>query len=126
MASARKDREQRFVEEYLTDLNGARAYTAAGYHAKTPKVAAVCAAKLLARASIANAIQARQKAIAERTNITVEGIVRRLAAIGFGDIRKLFDDKGCSGPSTSCRKTSRPWWHRLRATTFSRAVAMPR
>lgn len=55
-------KQQRFVEEYLIDLNATKAYIRAGYTVKSEDVAAATAYKLLRDAKVQEAIQeARNK-----------------------------------------------------------------
>ncbi len=68
-------RQQRFVDEYLADLNATQAAIRAGYSARTANEQG---ARLLAKASIAEAVQAAQKARGERLQITQDDVVRGL------------------------------------------------
>jgi phage terminase small subunit len=81
-------KQQRFVEEYLIDLNATAAYRRAGYTA-TGNAAEVNAARLLRNAKVAEAITAAQDSRSERTEITQDMVLRELAKIGFSDMRKL-------------------------------------
>lgn len=85
------DKQQRFVDEYLIDLNGKQAAIRAGYSAATAEVQA---SRLLSNAKVAEAVSARQTVIADKLEITQERIAAELAKIGFADIRTLFDDGG--------------------------------
>lgn len=89
MASGKKDaltdKQRRFVEEYLVDLNATQAALRAGY-AKSG--ASVEGARLLANAKIAAEVAKRQQKLSEKLGVTVESIVAELAKIGFADIRK--------------------------------------
>ncbi len=86
-------RQQRFVDEYLVDLNGTQAAIRAGYSAKT---AAEQAYDLLRRPHIASAVAAGQAAIQERAQVTAARVVREIALIAFADPRELVETKvGC-------------------------------
>jgi hypothetical protein len=74
-------KQQRFVQEYLVDLNGAAAYRRAGYTVGSDPVARVEACRLLANPSVAAAIQAAQQARAERTQLTQDWVVQRLVKL---------------------------------------------
>jgi len=52
-------RQERFIEEYLVDMNATRAASRAGYSARTANEQG---ARLLANGSVASAIQAAQQA----------------------------------------------------------------
>ncbi|WP_184709918.1 terminase small subunit [Comamonas odontotermitis] len=76
-------RQQRFVDEYLVDLNGTQAATRAGY---SPRTANEQAARLLANASVAAAVQAAKEKRAERVEITQDMVLKELAKIGFANM----------------------------------------
>lgn len=78
-------KQQRFVKEYLVDLNATQAAVRAGYSAKT---AAEIGAENLRKPQIAEEVTKRQGKISERLEITQEMVVAELAKIGFSDIRK--------------------------------------
>ena len=84
-------RRQRFVEEYLIDLNATQAATRAGY---SPKTANEQGARLLAnvsvRSALANAMNARER----RTHITQDRVLQELSRIAFFDIRRLYNTDG--------------------------------
>lgn len=84
-------KQQRFVEEYLVDLNGTQAAIRAGY---SPKGASVQACRLLALAKVQAAIQAGREALSRRTEITADAVLKELAKIGFADIRNIFREDG--------------------------------
>lgn len=78
-------KQQRFVEEYLVDLNATQAATRAGYSAKT---AYSIGDENLKKPEIAEAIKRAMDARSERTEITADRVLNELAKIGFSDIRK--------------------------------------
>lgn len=79
------DKQQRFVEEYLVDLNATQAAIRAGYSAKT---AGQQGERLLKNVEVQSAVSAAQQARSKRTNITADRVLQELAKIGFSDIRK--------------------------------------
>lgn len=79
-------KQQRFVSEYLIDLNATQAATRAGY---SPHTANEQGARLLANVSVALAVAEAQQARSERTEITQDMVIAELAKIGFADMRKL-------------------------------------
>ena len=86
-------RQQRFVDEYLIDLNGTQAAIRAGYSAST---AAEQAYDLLRKPQIVDSIAVARKAQQERTQITADKVVTELALIAFADARELAEVKtGC-------------------------------
>lgn len=84
-------KQTRFVDEYLVDLNASAAARRAGYSAKN---ANVTGPRLLANASISDAIAARQAALSNKTGITAERIINELAKIAFVDRRGIASLKG--------------------------------
>lgn len=79
-------KQQRFVEEYLVDLNAAGAARRAGYGLKA---AMRMGSENLAKPAIAAAIEVRQKVLREKAEITADMVIRELAKIAFGDQRRL-------------------------------------
>jgi phage terminase small subunit len=79
-------KHQRFVEEYLVDLNGTQAAIRAGYKEKSARFTA---AELLARPDVQEAIEAERKRQAEAAGVRAERVLRELAAIAFADVRDL-------------------------------------
>lgn len=79
-------KQERFVQEYLIDLNATKAAIRAGYSAKTAEQQGH---QLLKKTSVAAAVSSSQKKTAARFEITKERIVEELAKIGFADIRKV-------------------------------------
>lgn len=77
-------RQQRFVAEYLTDLNATQAAIRAGYN---PKNADVTGPRLLGNVGISAEVQKRQALLAEKHGITVDRIVCELAKIGFANMK---------------------------------------
>lgn len=84
-------KQQRFVEEYLIDLNATQAAIRAGYSEKT---AGQQGFELLKKPEIQTAISEAQKARSERTEITQDMVLRELAKVGFSDLRNVFTAAG--------------------------------
>lgn len=79
------DKQARFVEEYLIDLNATQAAIRAGYSEETARQ---IGAENLTKPVIANAIAAAQKARSERTQITQDRVLQEYAKLGFADLRR--------------------------------------
>lgn len=73
-------KQQRFVDEYLIDLNATQAAIRAGYSGKT---AFSIGTENLRKPLIQKAIQQRKQAREQRTEITQDRVIQELAAIGF-------------------------------------------
>jgi phage terminase small subunit len=84
-------KQQRFVDEYLIDLNATQAAIRAGY---SPKTARQIGQQNLSKLVIQAEITEGRKRASERTEITVDRILQQLAAIAFLDVRRLFDAEG--------------------------------
>lgn len=74
------DKQERFVQEYLVDLNATQAAIRAGYSEHTARSQGQ---RLLTKVDIQAAIQARQAELREKTEITQERVLDELSAIAF-------------------------------------------
>lgn len=79
-------KQQRFVDEYLVDLNATQAAIRAGYSQKTANEQG---ARLLANVSVKEAVARGMNERSGRVGITQDMVLRELAKIGFSDIRKV-------------------------------------
>ena len=86
-------KRQRFIEEYLVDLNATRAYRAAGY-AGDDNVCAVEGHRLLSDPKVGAAIAAAKAERSERTRIDAEWLLTRLAAEATADVNDLYLEDG--------------------------------
>lgn len=76
------EKQQRFCEEYLIDLNATQAAVRSGYSEKT---AYSIGQRLLKKAEVQNEIQKLKNKRSDRTEITQDMVVQELAAIAFAD-----------------------------------------
>lgn len=76
-------KQQRFVEEYLVDLNATQAAIRAGYSKRT---AYSVGNENLNKPEIAAAIQEARDKQAKRTEITADRVLRELAKMGFSNM----------------------------------------
>lgn len=74
------DRQKRFCDEYLIDLNATQAAIRAGYSEKT---AEQTASRLLTNVKVQEYIEKRKKDRIERTEITQDDVLKELAIIAF-------------------------------------------
>src|SRR3954469_25417892 len=84
-------KQERFVREYLTDLNATRAAKAAGYG---PRGAHVTGSRLLKDPKVRAALEAAEGARSERTQITADNVLRQLWNVATSDVAKAFDADG--------------------------------
>lgn len=76
-------RQQRFVEEYMLDLNGTQAAIRAGY---APKNAEVAASRLLRKGKVSRIVERRKAERSEAAGITESRVLRELNALAFSDV----------------------------------------
>ena len=84
-------KQQRFVDEYLIDLNATQAAIRAGYSART---AAEMGYENLRKPQIVTAIAEARKSQQTRTLITADRVLLEVARLSFYDPRKFFRDDG--------------------------------
>mgnify|MGYP000400850080 CR=1 FL=1 len=75
------DKQKRFCEEYIIDLNATQAYIRTGYSENGAKESA---SKLLTNPNIKEYIAYLQQEIQERTKVTLDSVVFRINAIADG------------------------------------------
>lgn len=84
-------KQQRFVDEYLIDLNATQAAIRAGYSEKTAQqIGTENLSKPLVRAAIDEAIAKRS----QETKIDADWLLKRLAAEAEADVNDLYNDNG--------------------------------
>lgn len=89
------DKQRAFCAEYLVDLNATAAAKRAGYSAKTAKSTGF---QNMERADVRAEIQRLMDERSQRTDVTIDSVIREVARLAFSDVRKLFDDKGAMLP----------------------------
>lgn len=82
------DKQRRFVDEYLIDLNATQAAIRAGYSGKT---AAVIAAENLTKPNVAAYLAQRRKEIADKTAITPEVVLQRWWDLANVDVNEIVE-----------------------------------
>lgn len=85
------EKQARFVEEYLVDLNATQAAIRAGYSEKTARSVGC---ENLTKPDIQEAIKSAMSLRSERTEITQDMVLRELAAIGFSRVTDYVNIKG--------------------------------
>ena len=84
-------KQERFVSEYLVDLNATQAAIRAGYSKKT---ANEIGAENLAKRSISEAIAAKTAKQLEKVDLSAERVLEEMRRLALGDVRGLFDESG--------------------------------
>lgn len=88
-------KQQRFVQEYLIDLNASAAAERAGFSAHMAKSIGW---ELLRKPHVAAAIEKEIAAREKRTRVTADRVLEQIARIAFFDPRKMFASDGSLRP----------------------------
>lgn len=104
-------KQQRFVDEYLIDLNATQAAIRAGY---SPKSAGRFAQELLLKTHIAQAIEQAKAERSERTKITQDEVLKMwhdLATVDYNEISQLLNVncRYCWGIDHEYQYTPKEW-----------------
>lgn len=84
-------KQERFVAEYLIDLNAKQAAIRAGYSAKTAEQQG---SRLLRNAEVAHAVQAGKSRQLEHADLSAVRILEEIRRIATVDTRAFFDERG--------------------------------
>lgn len=84
-------KQQRFVAEYLKDLNATQAAIRTGYSEKTANVQG---SRLLTNADIAAAVAEQTQAQLSEASLTAARVLEEYRRLAFSDARAFWDDKG--------------------------------
>ena len=85
------EKQQRFVDEYLIDLNATQAAIRAGYSAKT---ADQQGSRMLANVKVQQAIAEAMAERSKRTGVNQDRVVLELAKIAFVKMTDIVNDEG--------------------------------
>ena len=85
------DKQEFFCQEYIKDFNGTEAAIRAGYSKKTARS---IASELLTKPNIQKRIQELTSKAVERNEISVDKILKEIAAVAFLDIKDFYDEVG--------------------------------
>lgn len=85
------EKQQRFVDEYLIDLNATQAAIRAGYSAKT---ADVQGSRMLGNVKVQQAIAEAMAKRSKRTGVNQDRVVLELAKIAFVKMTDIVDSEG--------------------------------
>jgi phage terminase small subunit len=84
-------KQQRFVAEYLVDLNATQAAIRAGYSAKTAEQQGP---RLLGNVEIATAVAAGKSRQLETADLSAARVLEELRRLAFSNVLDLFDEHG--------------------------------
>ena len=85
------EKQKRFCEEYIIDLNGAQSAIRAGYAEGSARVEG---SRLLSNDNIQEYISELQRNKSEELNISQNRVLQELMKVAFGDVKNYFDDMG--------------------------------
>ena len=83
------DKQRRFADEYLIDLNATRAYRAVYPSVKKDATAAQAASRMLRNVKVSEYIQKQMHERQQRTNISQDRVLDDLAAVAFETDREI-------------------------------------
>ena len=81
---ALNEKQERFVREYVVDLNATQAAIRAGYSERT---AYSQGSRLMGNMEVRDRVRELKEELQERTEITRDRLVEELSKVAFGDIR---------------------------------------
>lgn len=87
------DKQKRFCDVYLIDLNATKAYKTV-YKVKNDNTAAVNAQRLLRNAKVKFYIKKRKETLSKKLEITQEMVLEGYRKLAFYDARKYYDASG--------------------------------
>lgn len=91
------EKQKRFADEYLIDLNATAAYKRAGYSGDG-NVAEAASSRLLSNVKVKQYIDGRMKDRENRTEITQDRVLQEYAKLAFLDPRRFYDESGALIP----------------------------
>lgn len=80
------EKQKRFIDEYLIDLNATRAYKAAYPNVKKDETARTNGSRLLTNANIQVYLKERQIELQKRIEVRQDNVIHELAMIAFSNI----------------------------------------
>lgn len=89
MGAGLTEKQRRFCDEYLVDLNATRAYMAAYPSVKKETTARANSSRMLTNANVQKYLEEMKKKRQERTQIRQDDVLRELASIAFLDITDI-------------------------------------
>lgn len=96
-------KQKRFCEEYLIDLNATQAAIRAGY---APSSAADSGSNNMQNPQVAAYIRRRMAERSRRTGVTADRVLEELAKVAFANTMDLIDDRGAMRDDVSREDTA--------------------
>lgn len=88
LTTSLSDKQKRFCEEYIIDLNATQAYLRAGYKSKNENVANAAAARLLANVKVSAYVKELQAARSARTEISADYVLQGLKEVAERSLQR--------------------------------------
>lgn len=122
LADALTVRQQRFVTDYLIDLNGKEAAIRAGYSERS---ASTLASRLLRRPAVAHAIAAGLEARAARARVTADRVIDTISTVQFALPQAALDATLTATDVTvfDASKKVRVWFEATNSVSFRTAFS---
>lgn len=111
-----KPKQQRFVNEYLIDLNATQAAIRAGYSQATARQ---IGQKLLTKVDVQVEVKRQQEFRAEKSKISQERVLLEIARLAFNDPRKVIDEQGNIKPVSDWNDDSAACISNIKMTTIT-------
>lgn len=102
------EKQKRFANEYLIDLNATRAYREVYKSVKSDEVAKAAASRLLTNVNLSEYINKKMKAREIRTEISQDDVIKELAKIGFANLKDYLEYKTVKTIVENDEKTGEP------------------
>lgn len=98
------DKQERFCQEYMIDLNATQAAIRAGYSKKT---AHSISSRLLSKVKVQERISELRIEVQKKTDLSLERVLKELAAIAFVDPSEIFENDGTVKPLSNMTEEAR-------------------
>lgn len=102
------DKQQKFCDEYLIDLNATRAYKAAYPHVKSEGAARACASKLLTKTNIKAYINKQLDKISSEKTADAKEVMEYLTSVMRGESKsEIVVVEGCGDGCSEARQMNK-------------------
>ncbi len=96
-------KQRRFCEEYLLDLDPTEAYKRAGYKVNSDDSARAAGNRLLSNVAVSRYVQKLMAERASRTAITADKVLQEISGVAFAKITDFISVNGCE---VACKPSS--------------------
>lgn len=84
-------KQRLFVDEYMKEMNGTKAYLSVYKGTKKDEIAAACASKLLRNAKVKAEIESRNTKLTDKAELTADSIINEVKALAFSRMDQYVD-----------------------------------